>query len=170
MDELARSMLSGALPLPGYIRSDGVFMVARDLLELAREAGSLERVPAWFGGQFEDAAEALAAWNAYVNGQWVCLRQVTPANMQRKEVLVGEIERRLSQHDRYSGWQQELSTLVDELDQLELPFTAYDRLRFGGPVSRDRFVTGAREELLRMREPATAPPSANETRSAALPA
>lgn len=149
VDELASSMLAGALPLPSYVRSDGVFMVPRDLLGLAREAGTLEQLPAWFGRQFADAADAVDAWNGYVNGRWVCLREVTPVAMQRKEALVGEIELLLAEEPRRRRWHEELTVLVDELDELEPPFTAYDRLRFGGPVSRDRCVTMPREEHLR---------------------
>ncbi|MEU5663220.1 DUF6058 family natural product biosynthesis protein [Streptomyces longwoodensis] len=35
-------------------------------------------------------------------------------------------------------------TLVDELDILERSFTAYDRLRFGGPTSRDTCIDAVR--------------------------
>src|SRR5438093_571883 len=33
---------------------------------------------------------------------------------------------------------------VDEIRALEPPFAPYDRLRFGGPVSRDRLITAPR--------------------------
>ncbi len=33
---------------------------------------------------------------------------------------------------------------ADALDAIERPFAAHDRERFGGPVSRDRLITGPR--------------------------
>lgn len=147
VDELARLMLAGSLPIPGYIRSDGTMMVGRDLLALANEAGGVAHLPAWFGRRFESAGEAVDAWDGYLKGHWVCLREVTPAGMRRQEELVAEIERRLAQPKRDGEWRRRLEALVDELDALEPPFAPYDRLRFGGPVSRDRFVDAAREQL-----------------------
>lgn len=46
------------------------------------------------------------------------------------------------QDDR--DWPNELKSTVDELDPLERPFAAYDRIRFGSPSSRDRLSTAAR--------------------------
>ncbi len=37
-----------------------------------------------------------------------------------------------------------IKALVDELDELEPEFTAYDRLRFDGPVSRDTYINSFR--------------------------
>jgi hypothetical protein len=53
----------------------------------------------------------------YLSGQYVCLTETTP---------------------------QLLHTLVDELDAQTAEFTAYDRLRFGGPVSRDTLINDVR--------------------------
>ena len=39
------------------------------------------------------------------------------------------------------------SAQPDELDELEPPFTAYDRLRFAGPVSRDTLITAVRRDF-----------------------
>lgn len=41
-------------------------------------------------------------------------------------------------------WRAALHARVDELDALEPAFTAYDRLRFGGPTSRDTCVDAPR--------------------------
>lgn len=41
-------------------------------------------------------------------------------------------------------WLARLHILVDELESVELPFTGYDRLRFGGPVSRDTLIDAIR--------------------------
>jgi hypothetical protein len=44
-------------------------------------------------------------------------------------------------------WLKTVARLVSELDELELPFTDYDRQRFGGPVSRDRYINEVRERF-----------------------
>jgi hypothetical protein len=150
-DELRRLMLANRLPLPSYIRSDGTQMVARDLLDLARRAGGADRLPDWFASHFPDPATALAEWDAYLAGQYVCLRSVTPDNMKRKDELVWGIERALAEPEPTSPeWLAHLHRLVDELDDLEPPFAPYDRLRFGGPVSRDRLVDGPRARFPRV--------------------
>ncbi|MFC4090091.1 MULTISPECIES: DUF6058 family natural product biosynthesis protein [Micromonospora] len=45
---------------------------------------------------------------------------------------------------RVGGRSARLHALVDELDALEPAFTGYDRLRFGGPTSRDSCVDAVR--------------------------
>ena len=61
--------------------------------------------------------------------------------MQRKDELTDAITDHLAQP---RDTRDRLDALVDELDGLLAEFTDYDRLRFGGPVSRDRFVTDIR--------------------------
>ncbi|PYJ92069.1 MAG: hypothetical protein DME71_00360, partial [Verrucomicrobia bacterium] len=46
-------------------------------------------------------------------------------------------------------WLESLHRLVDELDELEPPFTAYDRLRFRGPISRDTCINAVRARFPR---------------------
>jgi hypothetical protein len=41
-------------------------------------------------------------------------------------------------------WLARLHILVDGLESVELPFTGYDRLRFGGPTSRDTLIDAIR--------------------------
>jgi hypothetical protein len=152
-DELRRLMLANRLPLPSYIRSDGAQMVARDLLELAEEAGGLDRLPEWFAGQWPSPAEAVREWDDYLSGRYVCLRSVRPAVMQRKNELCAAIEEELRQPaPGDEAWLARVHALVDELDAIEPPFAPYDRLRFGGPVSRDRLI-----DDVRRRFPAPAP-------------
>lgn len=147
-DELRRLMLANRLPLPSYIRSDGRQMVNRDLLELSRRAGGFERLPAWFGAQFDDPGKAVEEWEGYLAGHFVCLREVTPENMTRKDELVEAIEAAITApRPDSSDWLASLHRLVDELDALEPPFARYDRLRFGGPVSRDRLIEAVRESF-----------------------
>jgi hypothetical protein len=46
-------------------------------------------------------------------------------------------------------WSGRLHALIDELDALESAFTAYDRLRFSGPVSRDTCIDAMRARFPR---------------------
>jgi uncharacterized protein DUF6058 len=141
VDEARRLMLANRLPLPGYLRSDGTQMVPRDLLALTERAGGAELLPAWFASRFDDPKDAVESWDSYLAGHWVCLRSVTPENMRRKEALVSAIGDLLAEPQPASReWLTCLHAAVDELDELEPPFAPYDRLRFGGPVSRDRLI------------------------------
>jgi hypothetical protein len=140
-DEARRLMLANRLPLPSYLRSDRTEMVPRDLFGLVERAGGVEQLPAWFASQFDDPGDAVESWDAYLAGHWVCLRSVTPENMRRKEELVNAIGALLAEPRPESpGWLERLHREVAALDELEPPFAPYDRLRFGGPVSRDRLI------------------------------
>jgi hypothetical protein len=150
VDDLRRLMLANRLPMPSYLRSDGTQMVSPDLLELAGRAGGADQLPSWFASHFADPKTAVAEWDAYLAGHYVCLRSVTPDNMQRKDELVESIERALDcPQPESDAWHAALHRLVDELDELEPPFAPYDRLRFGGPVSRDRFIDEPRTRFPR---------------------
>jgi hypothetical protein len=89
-------------------------------------------------------------WDNYLSGLYVCLRSWRPEVMRRKDELVelisAELERPGPDDDQ---WLAHLHELVDELDALEPPFAPYDRLRFGGPVSRDRLITAPRQRYPR---------------------
>lgn len=149
-DAVRRLMLEQRLPLPGYLRSDGAEMVPADLFALADEAGGVELLEEWFTAQWVDPVAGKAEWNAYLSGQYVCLHSVTPAAIQRKEHLTSAIG--ASEDDPDSGsvqWYERLHVLVDELDVLEPDFTAYDRLRFGGPTSRDTCIDAMRARFPR---------------------
>jgi hypothetical protein len=130
-------MLDGELPMPGYLRSDGAEMVPADLFVLADKHG--DGLREWFVTQWSDVATGNEEWDSYLSGQYVCLHSVTPATIQRKDQLMRAIG---STTDP-----AELKPLVDELDELEPEFTAYDRLRFDGPVSRDTHITAVRTRL-----------------------
>ncbi|MEV5232083.1 DUF6058 family natural product biosynthesis protein [Streptomyces pseudogriseolus] len=150
-DEVRRLMLDGRLPLPGYLRSDGAEMVPADLFALADEAGGADLLEAWFTAHWADPVTGKAEWQAYLSGQYVCLHSVTPATIQRKDHLTTVIDAALSEPDAGSvRWTERLHTLVDELDALEPAFTAYDRLRFGGPTSRDTSIDAVRARFPRL--------------------
>jgi hypothetical protein len=135
-DEVRALMLAGKLPMPGYLRSDGAEMVPADLFTLADQTG-IDNLQDWFVAQWADAGEGYAEWESYQSGQYVCLHSVTPATIKRKGELIQAIDATSSPVER--------KPLVDELDELEPEFTAYDRLRFDGPVSRDTHISAYRQ-------------------------
>ncbi|WP_371557322.1 DUF6058 family natural product biosynthesis protein [Streptomyces longwoodensis] len=149
-DAVRRLMLSRRLPLPGYLRSDGAEMVPADLFALADEAGGEDLLEAWFTAHWADPIAGKAEWEAYLSGQYVCLHSVTPATIQRKDHLTAAIGSAVHEPDAGSApWSERLHSLVDELDTLEPAFTAYDRLRFGGPTSRDTCIDAVRARFPR---------------------
>jgi hypothetical protein len=141
-DELREHMLAGRLPLPGYIRSDGAEMVHADVLDLVEKAGGISELPGWFAEQGWSSPQVAAEkWRSYLSGQYVCLRSVSPSTIQLKNALIAGIDVALRDPRPESpDWLAGLHMLVDELDALEPPFADYDRLRFGGPVSRDTYI------------------------------
>jgi hypothetical protein len=144
-DEIRAHMLADRLPLPGYLRSDGTQMLPTDYFHLADEAGGVDRLASWFRDQWTDPHQAAEEWAAYLSGQYVCLRSTTPPLMRRKDELALRIRAALDDPDPGSPeWLDGLHALVDELDALTTGFTAYDRLRFGGPVSRDTYIDAVR--------------------------
>ncbi|MEW1681228.1 DUF6058 family natural product biosynthesis protein [Streptomyces sp. NPDC093594] len=145
-DAVRRLMLDGRLPLPGYLRSDGAEMVPADLFALADEAGGVDLLEAWFTAHWADPVTGKAEWHAYLGGQYVCLHSVTPATIRRKDQLTSAIGAAID--DPYADAVR-LHALVDELDALEPAFTAYDRLRFGGPTSRDTCIDAVRARIPR---------------------
>ncbi|MEU0041951.1 DUF6058 family natural product biosynthesis protein [Streptomyces werraensis] len=149
-EDVRRLMLDGRLPLPGYLRSDGAEMVPADLFALADEAGGVELLEAWFTAHWADPAAGKAEWDAYLSGQYVCLHSVTPATIRRKDQLTAAIGAAVDDPDADAV---RLHALVDELDALEPAFTAYDRLRFGGPTSRDTCVDAVRARYPRPDRP-----------------
>ncbi|MFI5963342.1 DUF6058 family natural product biosynthesis protein [Streptomyces asoensis] len=149
-DAVRRLMLEQRLPLPGYLRSDGAEMVPADLFALADQAGGVERLEAWFTAHWDDPATGREEWDAYLSGRYVCLHSVTPATIRRKDDLTSAIIAATDEPDTGSARRSErLHALVDELDALEPAFTAYDRLRFGGPTSRDICIDAPRDRFPR---------------------
>ncbi len=146
-DEVRGEMLAGRLPLPGYLRTGGTEMVPPDYFALADEAGGVDGLEKWFLTQWPNPDKAAAEWQAYLDGLYVCLKTVSPVTMRRKEELIAQIQEALDQaaYDTQEGLDG-LHALVDELDACLAGFTAYDRLRFGGPVSRDLYVNRVRAE------------------------
>jgi len=149
-DEVRRLMLGRRLPLPGYLRSDGAEMVPADLFALADQAGGIGQLHAWFTARWSDPVAGHREWDCYLSGRYVCLHSVTPASIQRKDYLTASISAAPDEPDAGSAqWTTRLHALIDELDALEPAFTAYDRLRFGGPTSRDTCINAMRARFPR---------------------
>jgi RimJ/RimL family protein N-acetyltransferase len=146
-------MVAGELPLPSYLLADGTPMVPADYLDPVEWAGGLDRLRTWFldhwPGDAQDTAEE--EWAAYLSGQYVCLRSITPRNIRRKTALVEQIKAAvaaLEQEPRDATARGSLGEATSKLEDLELPMTGYDRLRFGGPLSRETWVEEPRSRFL----------------------
>jgi Family of unknown function (DUF6058) len=153
LDDALAAIAAGRLPASAYLLADGTPMVAPDHFQLADEAGGVDRLPAYFAERLLAAAsrrradvDAAAEWQAYLSGVYaVCLRQVTPENIVRKEQLVRELDAALAAPaPQDPAWRRHLRIAVAELDALERPFAPCDRERFDGSVSRLRCIDGAR--------------------------
>jgi hypothetical protein len=151
-DSVRAAVAAGQLPKPAYVLDDGTEMVAPDHLALADRAGGVGALRDWF------EARAPGEWEAYISGEYaVCLRSVSPETILRKDELIARIESLLAGDPPPF---EPLRAAVDELDALLRPFAPYDRIRFGGPVSRDRYVTAVRERFPEL-APATGHTGAN---------
>ena len=146
-------MVAGELPLPSYLLADGTPMVPADYLDPIDWAGGLDRLRAWFVDHWpvdeQDVADE--EWVAYLSGQYVCLRSVTPLTIRRKAVLVEQVEvavAALEQEPRDTNARGSLGEATSKLDALELPMTGYDRLRFAGPLSREVWIDEPRRRFL----------------------
>jgi RimJ/RimL family protein N-acetyltransferase len=156
--EAMRLMLDGRLPLPSYVLSDGTPMVPPAHGELAEVAGGVDRLHDWFVAFWpDDPASGEEEWAAYVSGQYVCLRDVDPVRMRQRTERIADARQavellRRDPHDEIGrgllGQAVDGVLAVPGLDSLLLPMTAYDRLRFGGPTTRETWVDGPRAEYL----------------------
>lgn len=135
LDETRARIARRELPAPPY---PGLERVPADYFELPDAAA----FAAEYGGP--DPEDNLAA---YLDGTYfVCLRQATPANIERKGQLVDELRELLAApRDGEDDWGQALRERVDELDGLERPFSpGYDRVRFERPPTRDELIADSK--------------------------
>ncbi|HXH80857.1 GNAT family N-acetyltransferase [Nocardioides sp.] len=154
-DQLA-DIAVGRLPLPAYVLSDGTPVVA-DISEVLAAAGGVAELHDWFVEFWPgDPATAEFEWDTFLSGQYVCLRTLDPITIRRRAVLLDQAQAAvdaLRADPRDELAQGSLAEAVDGglsvagLDELLLPMTAYDRLRFGGPTVRDLWVDMVRAEF-----------------------
>jgi hypothetical protein len=153
IDHVRNLIARGRLPQPSYVLDDGTEIVPPDYFRLLDDAGSLDRLKEIFFARYDDAGGAAAeregSWEGYMRGVYgVCLREVTPEAIARKNRLVDEVEELLARPEpREEDWLRALAVRVDELDCLERDFSPdYDRRgRFPQPPTRDRLIRFARE-------------------------
>jgi hypothetical protein len=142
------------LPRATYVLPDGTPMVPSDHAELlAAGGGDGTAVKALFTERFlaagGDEVEVEQAYDDWLTGEFgACLHSTLPESIVAKGGLTQAIAALLA-HPREDDqdWRGALRGSVDALDALERAFAAFDRERFGGPVSRDRLVTATRERF-----------------------
>ena len=155
MDDAVRPLVErGVLPLATYVLPDGTPMVPADHAALLDDAGGEpEAIAREFrerfiaaGGEPGAADDEHAAW---LSGEYgACLHTTTPEAIVAKSALITAITALLAKpRTEDDDWRIALRAAVDALDALERPFASYDRDRFGGPSSRDRFITATRERF-----------------------
>ena len=142
------------LPRATYVLPDGTPLAPADHAALLEDAdGDPDAVAEVFrerfvnaGGDPSAAEEELAAW---LSGEYgACLYDTTPETIVAKSALMAAITALLAKPDPLQArWRRALRGAVDALDAIERPFASYDRVRFGGPSSRDRLIVGAHERF-----------------------
>jgi Family of unknown function (DUF6058) len=155
MDDAVRPLVErGLLPRATYVLPDGTPMVPADHAELLKEAGGdPDAIAACFAERIVAAGaptdEVDDEYRAWLSGEYgACLYDTSPESIRAKGGLMDTISALLVRPaPESSRWRTTLRFAVDALDALERPFAAYDRERFGGPVSRDRLVTATRERF-----------------------
>jgi hypothetical protein len=155
-EEVEPLIEQGLLPQPAYVLEDGTGFFPRDYFRLADEAGGPAELRASFAARWRAAREATQEadaleqdWQVYLDGVWsVCLRDVTPETIVRKNHLVWSLcELLILARPTSPDWRQALRTQVDELDELERQFAPdYDRGDAQERLpTRDLLIAAARE-------------------------
>lgn len=155
MSEAARPLVErGVLPRATYVLPDGTPMVPRDHEALLDDAGGdpdaiAQRFRDRYVAAGGDPAQAGEEHEAWLSGEYgACLWASIPEAIVAKGALMTAITALLARPaPTDAGWRGAVRAAVDGLDSLERPFARYDRERFGGPVSRDRLITGTRERF-----------------------
>lgn len=147
----------GRLPRPTYVLPDGTEMFPPDYFALLDEAGSVEAMRGVFDQRYLTATSALGLlavepeedWHGYLSGEFgICLWDVSPESMVEKSALIAEIDGLTgSPAPGDEDWRGRLADAVDRLDEIERPFTDYDRQRWG-TTSRDRYIVAVRSQYL----------------------
>jgi hypothetical protein len=130
-------------------------MFPADYFRLVDDAGGPEGPREHFTTRHRAASAARQGndleqdWEMYLDGTWgICLRDVTPETIVRKNVLVSSLcELLVLARPRYADWRHALREQVDELDDLEREFAPdYDRSdAVDRPPTRDLIIATALE-------------------------
>lgn len=155
--EIRELVAAGRLPRSAYVLPDGTEMFPPDYFALVDSAGGVEQLRAHFDDRHRVATTMLGTpgvdpeedWVGYLSGQYgVCLREVTPEAMVEKSALIALIESLVAvPRPDDDAWRTQLASAVDDLDEVERPFTDHDRQRWGG-TSRDTHITAVRARFL----------------------
>jgi hypothetical protein len=155
-DEVADLIERERLPRPSYVLPDGTRLFPPDYFAVLDDAGSVDEMRRHFDLRHRAASSAIGLdidpekdWQGYLTGDYgVCLREVTPEAMVEKSALVAEIDMVTAVPAvEDEQWRARLREAVDGLDEIERPFTDFDRQRWG-PTSRDTHVTAVRAQYL----------------------
>ena len=139
------------LPQPSYVLPDGTGMFPADYFRLLDEAGGVDGLREHFGARHGavEGRDLEQDWEMYLDGTWgICLRDVTPETIVRKNTLVNSLcELLVLARPRYEDWRQALREQVDELDELERQFSPdFDRSdEMDRLPTRDLIIGAARE-------------------------
>jgi Family of unknown function (DUF6058) len=154
-EEVRRLIEERKLPQPSYVLPDGTGMFPADYFRLVDDAGGIEGLREHFAARHRAASAARQGndleqdWKMYLDGTWgICLRDVTPETIVRKNVLVWSLcELLVLARPRYADWGQALREQVDELDELEREFAPdYDRSDAVDRLpTRDLIIAAARQ-------------------------
>jgi hypothetical protein len=153
-DEIGALIGERRLPRPSYVLPDGTGMFPADYFRLVDEAGGVDRLRDHFAERHRAIGlnwhgnDLDTDWQMYLDGTWgICLRDVTPETIVRKNVLVSSLcELLVLARPGEADWRQALQEQVDELDALEREFSPdYDRSdQMDRPPTRDLIINAAR--------------------------
>jgi hypothetical protein len=137
------------LPQPSYILPDGTGMFPADYFRLVDEAGAVDRLREHFSARHDGGRDLDRDWEMYLDGTWgICLRDVTPETIVRKNALVSSLcELLVLARPGEDDWKLALREQVEELDNLEREFSPdYDRSdEMDRLPTRDLIINAARE-------------------------
>lgn len=151
---VADQIAAGERPGPAYVLADGSRFVPRDYFgQLTDERLFAERALAHarLRGLSLEPERLRELWDFYLEGVYgICLRHATPELIVDKQWLVASIEALLrAPLVGDPDWYDRLHEAVDALDAIEREFCAFDRIRFGRPVTRDTYITAVRKSYPR---------------------
>jgi hypothetical protein len=139
------------LPRPSYMLPDGTGRFPADYFRLVDEAGGVDGLREQFAVRHRAAEgrDLEQDWAMYLDGIWgICLRDVTPETIVRKNTLVTSLcELLVLARPREEDWRTALREQVDELDELEREFSPdFDRSeQMDRLPTRDLIINAARE-------------------------